>query len=107
MPATEGVHSGNDARNGSCGKNGLGTMPANERVHYGNDARNGLYDKNGTGESTAFLKVSCGNDARNELYDKNGSGQQHPVWGFKNLKRCEGGGVRCGAEAAAPTYLAL
>ena len=64
MPAAEGVHSGNDARNGLYDKNGSGTMPANKHVRYGNDARNGLCEKNGSGQSAAFLKVSCGNHAR-------------------------------------------
>ena len=77
----------NNACNGSCDKNGSGTMPANEHVRYGNDARNGLCEKNGSGQSAAFLKVPCGSDARNGLYDKNGSGQQHPVWGFTKFKR--------------------
>ena len=40
-----------------------------------------------------------GTDARNGLYDKNGSGQQHPVWGFKDLKRCRGGCVHWVCEA--------
>ena len=70
--------------------------------HSGTDARNGLFDKSGSGGMPATERVHGGSDARNGLYDKNGSGQQHPVWGLKGLKRCEGGGVRCGAEAASP-----